>query len=125
MTHSSNQTILEVLGARLAGDEIQEMSYDMQIENEVEPSQDDFGHRDIIMTGNVPNTETLPCPENIASVPNLEAFYYKKFFLNLETGRRNQTFCCQECDYSTTIKTNMRNHVRQHLGIKPYKCNHC
>ena len=37
----------------------------------------------------------------------------------------DKSFKCLLCDYVSHITTNMRNHVRVHVGQKPFKCPYC
>ncbi|KAI5719387.1 hypothetical protein M8J76_009494 [Diaphorina citri] len=39
-------------------------------------------------------------------------------------GPSNQIFC-YKCDYSCSYKSNLINHIRRHIGEKPYKCLQC
>ena len=39
-----------------------------------------------------------------------------------KTKRRHK---CNQCDYSTSQKSNLKTHLMKHSGEKPNKCNQC
>lgn len=38
---------------------------------------------------------------------------------------RTYEYVCFECPYHVRFGSHIRRHISSHLGVKPYKCNHC
>ena len=55
----------------------------------------------------------------------IDAMFFKTAKYNSQTGRSTQTFVCYECHHTTWKISNMRNHVRRHIKLKPFKCEGC
>ena len=55
----------------------------------------------------------------------IDSMFFKTAKYNSKTGRSTQTFVCYECHHTTWKVSNMRNHVRRHIKLKPFKCEGC
>ena len=55
----------------------------------------------------------------------LEQLFYKTAKFNPKSGRSQQTLVCRICSKTAWKKSNMRNHVRRHIDLKPFKCGTC
>ncbi|KAI0406999.1 hypothetical protein F4802DRAFT_605837 [Xylaria palmicola] len=44
---------------------------------------------------------------------------------NLNTAKSEATYRCTECDKKFTRNHNLQNHMRSHLGLKPFECKEC
>jgi hypothetical protein len=51
--------------------------------------------------------------------------YRKVKNLNIRTGRFNQVLQCTTCDKEFSKLCNVLDHVRTHLGSRPYSCTLC
>ena len=45
--------------------------------------------------------------------------------LSEETGRMRQLLECQTCQKTFTKLSNMKDHLKQHTGLRPYFCSLC
>jgi len=71
------------------------------------------------------DSESRP-PNQPLSSTDLTVYYDKHVACNLETGRKRQTLTCLLCDgFATQRLSNMQDHVRNHLQLKPFKCRLC
>ena len=41
------------------------------------------------------------------------------------THKEERPFKCDDCDYSSSQKSNLRKHIMTHTGEKPFKCDDC
>ena len=57
--------------------------------------------------------------------PKIESCFLKEIYWNQETGRPKQMLTCTICRMQTVRLSNMYDHLRSHLGIKPFKCPFC
>ena len=57
--------------------------------------------------------------------PDIESCFLKEIYWNQETGRPKQMLTCTICRMQTVRLSNMYDHLRSHLGIKPFKCPFC
>ena len=55
----------------------------------------------------------------------LEQLFYKTAKFNPKSGRSQQTLVCRICSKTAWKKSNMRNHVRRHIDLKPFRCDTC
>lgn len=51
--------------------------------------------------------------------------YRKVQNLNPETGRFNQVLQCLTCSKNFSKLCNVMDHVRTHVGARPFSCDHC
>ena len=52
-------------------------------------------------------------------------YFFRQKMVNGVTGRRKQVLTCAICQMSTMRVSNMRDHIRSHLDLKPYECLIC
>lgn len=50
---------------------------------------------------------------------------HSKTCRQVERTNINQTYTCILCNYVTQYRNHMRDHVRKHLGDKPFQCPFC
>ena len=57
---------------------------------------------------------------------NLGTVGYKRIATrNSETGRKVQTLQCLQCRKKFSKLCNMQDHLRIHMGVKPFSCKWC
>ena len=55
----------------------------------------------------------------------IESLYETKKKLNRATNRIKQVLLCKVCPLKSDRLSNMHDHIRSHLKLKPFKCRHC
>ena len=55
----------------------------------------------------------------------LEQLFYKTAKFNVKSNRSQQILVCRICSKTAMKKSNMWNHVRRHIDLKPFRCNKC
>ena len=62
----------------------------------------------------------------LESLATYSQFYQRQMVKNYGTNRLRQVLCCLLCEgFNTSKATHMRDHIRSHLSLKPFKCEIC
>ncbi|XP_031639344.1 zinc finger protein 37-like [Contarinia nasturtii] len=111
--------------------------------NKVVARRKTFAVKDLVTNNKKPNNDNGKKPQKqtiklaVSPVKEMASVSVKKDTAPLSNGvyntrsrRSNRksfggAFTCDECDYSSDVRTNLQRHMRNHTGERPFKCKHC